>query len=61
MQRVEPNCAGTGSTTPVGSVRDFSKRHRLDEGEEARLFQLFGPFASASELLHNATREPRWR
>ncbi|WP_307147671.1 hypothetical protein [Rhizobium tibeticum] len=61
MQRVEPNCAGTGSTTRVWSVKDFSKRHRLDEGEEARLLQLFGAFASASELLHNVTREPRWR
>ncbi|MCS0463512.1 hypothetical protein WGT02_25380 (plasmid) [Rhizobium sp. T1470] len=61
MQRVEPNCAGTGSLTRVWSVKDFSKRHRLDEGEEARLLQLFGAFASASELLYNATREPRWR
>jgi hypothetical protein len=44
MQRVEPNYAGTGSTTRVWSVKDFSKRHRLDEGEEARLLQLFGAF-----------------
>jgi hypothetical protein len=61
MQRVEPNNVGTGTTTHVWSVKDFSKRRRLKEEEEARLLQLFGPFASASELLHNAPREPRWR
>lgn len=61
MQRVEPNNIGTGATTRVWSVREFSKRRRLKEEEEARLLQLFGPFASASELLYNATREPRWR
>ncbi|MBB4231427.1 hypothetical protein [Rhizobium mongolense] len=61
MQRVEPNNVGTGTTTRVWSVKDFSKRRRLKEEEEARLLQLFGPFASASELLHNAPREPRWR
>ncbi|MBB4574639.1 hypothetical protein PYR71_24260 [Rhizobium sp. MC63] len=48
-------------TKPVWSVKDFAKRHHLNDIEEARLLQLFGPFATASELLHNAERAPRWR
>ncbi|ACE94830.1 hypothetical protein EFD56_00465 [Rhizobium phaseoli] len=48
-------------TRPVWSVKDFAKRHHLTDIEEARLLQLFGPFATASELLHNAQRKPRWR
>ncbi|MBX5154507.1 hypothetical protein HJB78_26665 [Rhizobium lentis] len=46
---------------PVWSVKDFAKRRHLTDMEEARLLQLFGPFATASELLHNVRREPRWR
>nr|WP_223217409.1 hypothetical protein [Rhizobium cauense] len=43
------------------AVREFCRRHRVDEDEEHRLGQLFGQFASASELLYNASRSPRWR
>ncbi|MGR9355036.1 hypothetical protein [Rhizobium leguminosarum] len=59
MQRIE-SLENVG-TKPVWSVKDFAKRHHLTDIEEARLLQLFGPFATASELLHNAPREPRWR
>ncbi|MDR9762822.1 hypothetical protein RJJ37_24865 [Rhizobium redzepovicii] len=48
-------------TKQVWSVKDFAKRHYLTDIEKARLLQLFGPFATASELLHNAQRKPRWR
>ncbi|NLS06767.1 hypothetical protein HGP14_26000 [Rhizobium sp. P32RR-XVIII] len=60
MQRVEPNNASTGATS-VLCVKEFAKRQRICETEEARLLKLFGPFATACELLHNVKREPRWR
>jgi len=47
--------------TRIWAVHDFCKRHRIHEDEEQRLSQLFGEFASASELLYNASRSPRWR
>ncbi|MGR9221240.1 hypothetical protein ACU8OK_27085 (plasmid) [Rhizobium leguminosarum] len=59
MQRIES--LENVEIKPVWSVNDFAKRHHLTDIEEARLLQLFGPFATASELLHNAPREPRWR
>ncbi|MBB2671408.1 UNVERIFIED_ORG: hypothetical protein GGE44_000959 [Rhizobium esperanzae] len=59
MQRIES--LENVETKPVWSVKDFAKRHHLTGTEEARLLQLFGPFATASELLHNAHRKPRWR
>jgi len=61
MERIEPGEATTEATTQVWSVTEFCARHRLDADEEARLLQLFGPFATACELLHNARRTPRWR
>ena len=60
MQRVEPNNASTGAMK-VWCVKEFAKRQRIDEAEEARLLKLFGPFAKTCELLHNVKREPRWR
>jgi hypothetical protein len=60
MQRVEPNNASTG-VTKVWCVKEFARRQQIDETEEARLIKLFGPFATACELLHNVKREPRWR
>jgi hypothetical protein len=60
MQRVELNNASTGATK-VWSVKEFAKRQRIDETQEAHLLKLFGPYATAFELLHNANREPRWR
>ncbi|TBY51498.1 hypothetical protein [Rhizobium leguminosarum] len=59
MQRIES--LENVATKPVWSVKDFAKRHHLTDIEEARLLQLFGAFATASELLHNAQRQPRWR
>jgi hypothetical protein len=59
MQRIES--LENVETKTVWSVKDFAKRHHLTEIEESRLMQLFGPFATASELLHNAPRKPRWR
>jgi hypothetical protein len=61
MERVEPKNGGSGAITMVWSVREFCKRREIDATEEARLLQLFGPFATAGELMHNAKREPRWR
>jgi hypothetical protein len=61
MERMEPQKATTEAATQVWSVTEFCTRHRLDADEEARLLQLFGPFATACELLHNARRAPRWR
>ncbi|NLS04914.1 hypothetical protein HGP14_16340 [Rhizobium sp. P32RR-XVIII] len=61
MERIEPQEATTEAATQVWSVTEFCARHRLDTDEEARLLLLFGPFATAFELLHNARRTPRWR
>jgi hypothetical protein len=61
MQYIEPKLAQAGLSTRVWSVKDFAKRHRLNNVEETRLFQLFGPFATAGELLYNAAREPQFR
>jgi len=47
--------------TRVWSVQEFCKRHRLDAKEQNRLIQMFGNFATGSELLNNAKREPRFR
>ncbi len=58
--RVEPEAAESMSTR-IWAVHDFCKRHRIDKIEEKRLSLLFGAFASANELLHNAVRSPRWR
>lgn len=61
MGRVGPKNTGRGTITMVWSVREFCKRREIGATEEARLLQLFGPFATACELMHNAKREPRWR
>ena len=60
MQRVEPSNATTGAAK-VWCVKEFAKRQQIDEAEQLRLLTLFGPFATAGELLHNVKREPRWR
>ncbi|MEZ2131491.1 MULTISPECIES: hypothetical protein [unclassified Sinorhizobium] len=60
MERVEPKNASR-AISRVWSVTEFCKRCEIDSAEEARLLQLFGPFATACELLHNARRKPRWR
>ncbi|MBB3461513.1 hypothetical protein [Rhizobium sp. BK377] len=61
MERVEPADVEHDTLTKVWSVTEFCARHRIDGKEEKRLLQLFGTFATASELLHNARREPRFR
>ncbi|MBW9117450.1 hypothetical protein JNB88_27905 [Rhizobium cauense] len=38
------------------SVFDFARRYRLTAREQNRLLMLFGPVASAAELLSNARR-----
>lgn len=59
MQR--PDHAGVRSEAvkQVWSVREYAKRHQLDDVEEARLRQLFGTFATAAELRHNVKRVQR--
>ncbi|HEV7433910.1 MAG TPA: hypothetical protein VGO22_03410 [Pseudorhizobium sp.] len=61
MQRPDPDRVLTEAAKQVWSVKDFAKRHHLDDVEEFRLLQLFGPFASSSELQHNAKLEPRFQ
>lgn len=51
----------TDDLTKVWSVTEFCARHRIDTEEQALLLRLFGPFATASELIHNAKRAPRFR
>lgn len=60
-ERVDYEGANAEAATKIWSVSTFCKRHRIDSDEEKRLQQLFGQFAKASELLHNARRNPRWR
>jgi hypothetical protein len=45
----------------VWSVTEFAARHNLDDEQQQRLLKLFGPFATACELLYNAERDPKWR
>ncbi|MCB5205310.1 hypothetical protein LH464_22875 [Neorhizobium sp. T786] len=59
MQHLDPNSVKNEIEKRVWSVRDFAKRNSLDRLEEVRLLQLFGPFATASELQHNVKRSPR--
>ena len=47
--------------TKVWNIHEFCLRQRLCQEEERRLTSVFGEFATASELLHNAKRAPRWR
>jgi len=61
MERVEADKLDTDAATKVWSVTDFCKRYRLCYEEEKRLRHLFGQFATARELLHNAQRRPKWR
>lgn len=48
-------------STQVLLVRDFCKLHQLCRKQEAKLHQLFGPFATASELRYNVERRYRSR
>ena len=59
-ERVDYERAKAAAATKVWSVTAFCQRHRLDNDEERRLKLLFGEFATACELLHNAQRSPRW-
>ncbi|WP_413712524.1 hypothetical protein [Rhizobium sp. Rhizsp82] len=61
MEHIEPERISDNPLTKVWAVADFCARHRINSTEMERLIQLFGPFASASELLHNARRDPKFR
>jgi hypothetical protein len=61
MEYVEPRNVTSDALTRVWSVAEFCDRHRIDDRERQRLLELFGSFATASELLHNARREPKFR
>ncbi len=59
IERPDPNDINPGDAYRVWSVTQFSARYRLDEQEQQRLLQLFGPFATTCELLYNARCEAR--
>lgn len=61
MERVEADKLSKRTSTKVWNVQEFCRRQNLCQKEEWRLTRLFGRFATASELLHNAKRAPRWR
>lgn len=61
MQHVEAKKLSKHTVTKVWNVREFCQQNQLGEKEEIRLLRLFGRFATANELLHNAKRPPRWR
>ncbi|SDN85133.1 hypothetical protein SAMN05216328_13957 [Ensifer sp. YR511] len=61
MERLESKKLDPNAATKVWSVAEFCRRHRLKDDEEKRLRQLFGHFATARELLHNAKRPPKCR
>ncbi|MDO3434971.1 hypothetical protein QWJ46_20035 [Rhizobium sp. CBN3] len=60
-EHIEPKQIETDDLTKIWSVTEFCARHRIDVEEQALLLKLFGPFATACELLHNARRAPRYR
>ncbi|TLX07006.1 hypothetical protein [Rhizobium sp. MHM7A] len=60
-EHIELNQIESEDLTKVWSVTEFCARHRIDAEEQALLLKLFGPFATACELLHNARRAPRFR
>ncbi|QND41074.1 hypothetical protein HB771_33685 (plasmid) [Rhizobium leguminosarum bv. viciae] len=60
-EHIEPGQMETDDLTKVWSVTEFCARHRIGTEEQALLLRLFGPFATASELIHNAKRAPRFR
>ncbi|WP_072642866.1 hypothetical protein [Sinorhizobium americanum] len=59
--RVKADKLSTHAVTKVWNIHDFCRRQRLCQEEERRLTLIFGDFATASELLYNAKRAPRWR
>ncbi|ARS68801.1 hypothetical protein [Sinorhizobium meliloti] len=61
VERIEADKFSKKISTKVWNIHVFCRRQRLPQEEEKRLTSLFGDFATASELLHNVKREPRWR
>lgn len=61
MERIKDSKLESKPSTRVWSVVDFAKRNDLHKDSERQLRQLFGSFATASELQHNLARKPRWR
>jgi hypothetical protein len=58
MHHLDPKSIENEISSRVWSVKDFAKRHQLDEVEDGHLLQLFGSYATASELQHNAKLPP---
>ncbi|MCA1367694.1 hypothetical protein I6F15_09800 [Bradyrhizobium sp. BRP14] len=61
MEHVETEKLSKHTVAKVWNVHEFCQQHQLGEKEEIRLRRLFGRFATARELLHNAKRAPKWR
>ncbi|MET4687400.1 hypothetical protein [Sinorhizobium fredii] len=61
VERVEVEKLSKKTATKVWDIHVFCRQQRLPQEEEKRLTSVFGDFATASELLHNAKRAPRWR
>ncbi|RVI72448.1 hypothetical protein CN188_33030 [Sinorhizobium meliloti] len=61
MEHVEAEKLSKHTVAKVWSVREYCEQHQLGGKEEIRLRRLFGRFATASELQHNAKRAPKWR
>lgn len=61
MERIQPQGVITEAATTMWSVTEFCQGQNLCEEEKRRLTRLFGRFATARELLHNARRAPKWR
>lgn len=59
MQRPDHGGVLPEAAKQVWSVKEYAKRLQLNDLEEHPLLQLFGSFATASELQHNVKREPR--
>jgi hypothetical protein len=61
VKRVDADKISREISTKVWNIHVFCRQQHLPDGEEKRLTSLFGDFATASELLHNLKRKPRWR
>ncbi|MBP1884372.1 hypothetical protein [Sinorhizobium mexicanum] len=61
VERIGADELSKKTATKVWNIHVFCQQQRLCQEEEKRLTSLFGDFATASELLHNVKRAPRWR
>lgn len=58
-KRHDPIDTSSDGAYRIWSITEFGDRYRLDDREQQRLLQIFGPFATTRELLSNARREAR--